>query len=265
MTRICPGRIPQDCQGLFSTMEALATRFASLAPQSGHLSLLDLSGLRPLLEQEAGLRFLTSLLSPAEACLLAGFTYPKRRLEWLGGRLAAKHCLSRLSPPEQSGQPFYCDYSFLPDAFGRPAFEPSSDRGTTVPAISISHSRGYAAALVTTTKTCGIDIQLKTEQLATVQERFASAEELALLHRVPALLTRLGIIWTAKEAVKKCLLSDQSTFFGTISLTEIADEPNEAIWTVGCQVTGLVRIAASVRIAEFGDYLIACTVGDLYA
>ena len=265
MTRICPGSIPQDCQGLFSTMEALAARFAPLALKGGHLSLLDLSGLRPLLEQETGLNFLISLLSPAEACLLAGFTYPKRRLEWLGGRLAAKHCLSRLSPSEQSAQSFYCDYSFLPDAFGRPVFDPPSDGGTTVPAISISHSRGYAAALVTTTKTCGIDIQLKTEQLVTVQERFASADELALLQGVPALLTRLGIIWTAKEAVKKCLLSDQSTFFGTISLREIAYESNEASWTVCCQVTGRVRAAASVRIAKFGDYLIACTEGDHYA
>jgi len=265
MTRICPGLIPQDCQGLFANMEALAARFASLAPESGHLSLLDLARLRPLLEQEAGLRFLTSLLSPAEARLFAGFTYPKRRLEWLGGRLAAKHCLGRLSPSAQTAQSFYCDYSFLPDAHGRPALDMPPNRGTTAPAISISHSRGYACALVAATRTCGIDIQLITEQLATVQERFASAEELDLLHQIPAPLTRLGLIWTAKEAVKKCRLSDQSTFFGTISLKEISYEPQEAIWTASCQVTGPTGPTASVRIAEFGDYLIACTAGDLYA
>ena len=265
MTRICPELIPQECQGLFATMEALAARFAFLAPKSGHLSFLDLARLRPLMEQDAGLRFLTSLLSPAEACLWAGFTYPKRRLEWLGGRLAAKHCFSRLSSSEQTAPSFYCDYSILPDAHGRPALDMTSNRVVTVPALSISHSREYACALVAATGACGIDIQLKTEQLATVQERFASAGELALLHQIPAPLTRLGLIWTAKEAVKKCRLSDQPTFFGTISLTEISYESKEAIWTAYCQVTGRVRTTSVVRIAEFGDYLIACTLGEQYA
>lgn len=265
MTRICPGLIPQDYHGLFATMETLAARFAALTPKGSHLALLDLDQLRPLMEQDAGLRFLTSLLSPAEARLLAGFTYPKRRLEWLGGRLAAKHCLSQLSTSAQTPPSFYCDYSFLPDAHGRPALDTPPDRGITVPAISISHSRGYAAALVTTAKTCGIDVQLKTEQLVTVQERFASAEELALLHQVPAPLTRLGLLWTAKEAVKKGLLSDQSTFFGTISLTAISYEPKEATWTACCQVTGRARATAIVRIAEFENYLIACTLGEHHA
>lgn len=265
MTRICPGLIPQDGQALFAAMDALTARFASLAPRGGHLALLDLARLHPLLEQETGLCFLTSLLSPAEACLWAGFTYPKRRAEWLGGRLAAKHCFSRLALSEQTAPSFYGDYSILPDAHGRPALDRPRCRGAGVPAVSISHSRGYACALVAATGACGIDIQLTTAQLATVQERFASAEELAVLRLIPAPLTRLGLIWTAKEAVKKCQLADQPVFFGTISLTDIACEPKEAIWTACCQVTGPVRTTVVVRIAEFGDYLIACTLGEPYA
>jgi 4'-phosphopantetheinyl transferase EntD len=265
MTRICPGLIPQACQELFAEMDALSLRFSSLATHNGQVALLDLTQLRPLIEQGANRHFLTTLLSPAEARLFAGFKYPKRRLEWLGGRLAAKHCLCALDAAGQMTSAFYRDYALLPDAHGRPALDAPGVRGTAIPAISISHSRGYAAALVTATRTCGIDIQRITEQLANVQERFAAADELALLHQVPAPLTRLGMIWTAKEAVKKGLLSDQSTFFGTIRLTEVSYEPKEATWKVRCQITGQARTTAAVRIAEFGDYLIACTLGERYA
>jgi 4'-phosphopantetheinyl transferase EntD len=265
MTRICPGLIPQACQDLFAEMDTLALRFSSLASHNGQVSLLDLTQLRPLIEQGADLRFLTTLLSPAENLLFASFKYPKRRLEWLGGRLAAKHCLCALDAAGQTTASFYRDYALLPDAHGRPALDAPGFRGTAIPAISISHSRGYAAALVTATRTCGIDIQLITAQLTTVKERFATEEELFLLHQVPSPLTRLGIIWTAKEAVKKGLLSDQSTFFGTIRLTEVSYEPKEATWRVCCQITGQALTTAPVRIAEFGDYLIACTLGERYA
>ncbi len=95
-----------------------------------------------------------------------------------------------------------------------------------------------------------------------VQERFAAEEEVSLVHRVRDLLTRLAIIWTAREAVKKCLLFDQATFFGTISLEEFSYEPKEALWTAYCRVKGRTGTTASVRMAEFGDYLIACTEGD---
>ena len=264
MTRICPEPIPKTCQGLFAHMDALAARFSSLAAANGHLTLLDLTRLRPLLEENEALRFLTTLLSPAEARLLAGFTYPKRRLEWLGGRLVAKHGLSRLAITHKMPPACYCEYSLLPDNHGRPSLAQPPDPNN-VPAISISHSQGYAAALVATHGVCGIDIQQKSAQLARVQERFATKEELTLLHLVSAPLTRLGMIWTAKEAVKKCLLSDQPDFLGTISLTTISYEPKKAIWTARCQVQDRFGTFASVRIAEFGDYLIACTIGDRHA
>ena len=265
MTRICPEPIPKTCQGLFAHMDEPAARFSSLATAGGLLALLDLTRLRPLLAEDESFRFLTTLLSPAEARLLASLTYPKRRLEWLGGRLVAKHCLNRLALALESPPACYCEYSILPDTHGRPTLAPPPG-SNRVPTISISHSRDYAAALVTAHGTCGIDIQQKSAQLARVQERFATTEELTLLlHLVSNPLTRLGLIWTAKGAVKKCLLSDRPDFLGTISLTAISYEPKETIWTARCQVQDRIGTFASVRIAEFGDYLIACTAGDGYA
>lgn len=253
--------IPPTGQALFAGMDALAARFSSLAGENGRIALLDLTRLQSLLVQDQGLEFVSSLLSSAEARLFSGFAYPKRRLEWLGGRLAAKHCLSRHLAAGSATAAWYGDYSLLPDEHGCARLDtlPGPQPG---PAISISHSRDYAAALVSATSGCGIDIQHKTAQLARVQERFTSETELSQLERIPDPLTRLGMIWAAKEAVKKSLLFDQATFFGTISLTEFTDEPKEAIWTARCRVAGPSATTAVIRIAEFGDYLIACTEGE---
>ena len=264
MTSICPGSLPKTCQPLFTDMDRLATRRQPLAPGPCRLALLDLHMLHPLIEQAETLGYLTTLLSPAELELFRRFSYAKRRLEWLGGRLVAKHCLRGLLCNIGS-EPFrYQEYSLLPDAVGRPVLEQPLPQYPAA-SVSISHSRGYAAALLHPSGDCGIDIQQITPQLASVQERFASDDELHLFGPLAAHLTRLGLLWTAKEAVKKCLLSDHPSFFGTIKLTEVHYEPNEAIWTARCRLTHSAALSATVRIAEQGEYLIACAAGEPHA
>jgi phosphopantetheinyl transferase len=245
-------------------MDQLAERFSALAPAGGHLSLINLTLLRALLEQGECLEFLTSLLSHDETRVFAGFTYPKRTVEWLGGRITAKHSLCRLATAGAIACLTYRDYSLLPDEHGRPCLAAPSDL-EPAPAISISHSHGYAVALTSTTGTCGIDIQLKSARLATVQERFTSEKELALLRTIADPLTRLGILWTAKEAIKKSLLYNQATFFGTIRISDTSYQATESIWEINCSVDSPIKRTASVRIVEFGDYIIACTTGENHA
>ena len=261
MTSICPEYIPKTCQPLFTGMDRLAARWQPLAPAHCRLSLLDLNILQPLIEQAEALSFLTTLLSPAETELFRRFRYAKRRLEWLGGRLAAKHCLHGLLNEDVSGRLLYANYSILPDTHGRPHLAiPLTEHPAA--SISISHSRGYAAALVHQSGDCGIDIQQKTPKLVSVQERFTSDEELRLLHPITDTLTRLGLLWAAKEAIKKCLLADHPSFFGTIKLAEAKYEPSEKIWTVHCRLTHPAALSATVRIAELDEYLIACASGE---
>ena len=65
---------------------------------------------------------------------------------------------------------------------------------------------------------CGIDVQCKSERLLRVQDRFVSAAELVLLEEEQDQLARLSMLWTVKEAVKKCYLATDPTFFGKIQL-----------------------------------------------
>lgn len=264
MTTICPRSFPKSCQPLFANMADLTARWSALAPAQCRLALLNLGLLQPLIEQADALGSLTTLLSPAESEIFRRFRYAKRRLEWLGGRLAAKHCLHQLVNRHTSGQFRASRFSILPDANGRPRLE-QPPPGFPLLSISISHSRGYAAALACQEDACGIDIQQTTPQLASVQERFATAEELSLIDPMVAPLTRLGLLWTAKEAVKKCLLADHPSFFGAIRLTEVQYLPAEAIWTVRCRLTHPAAMSARVRIGQHDEHLVACAWGASHA
>jgi phosphopantetheinyl transferase len=245
-------------------MDNLTARWPMLAPPHCRLTLVDLDLLRPLIEQAAALEFLTALLSPSECALFGQFKYPKRRLEWLGGRLAAKHCLHQMLDGHASEPCLYNEYSLLPDAHGRPRLEHPPASAPAV-SVSISHSRGFAAALACRAGDCGVDVQQTTPKLASVQERFATEEELRLIDPMIPLLTRLGLLWVAKESVKKCLLADHPSFFGTIRVVKLEYEPTEAIWTARCRLTQPAAQSAAVRIAELGEHLIACATGEPYA
>lgn len=262
MTRICPDRPPKAVRILLASMDELTGRFAPVAPAHSCLSLVDLRLLAPLMTKADSADALNSLLSPAEIQLLAGFTYPKRRIEWLGGRLAAKYGLQRLLPDQAAR---WRDFSILPDTHGRPRVQSPSHCTLTVPSVSISHSRDYAAALVSNAPLCGLDIQQKTPQLITVQERFAAEAELALLSSIPEQLTRLALLWAVKEAVKKGCLADHPSFFGAIRLTTVHRVPDESSWTALCQVTQESGRAVRVHVAEFDTYLIAWVEGEDHA
>ncbi len=261
MTTHCPHPVPPALGNLFADMQARAARMTPLAPASGRIALLNLDLLAPLIAEEATLHLLTGLLSPAEATLLAGFRFPKRRLEWLGGRLAGKYSLALLADannePDLSS---FGDFSIVPDEHGRPRVRSFGSLGFA-PSLSISHSRGFAAALTVGDGPCGLDIQHPSAKLFSVREQFATDEEIAGMDLIPDPLTRLTALWSIKEAVKKGLLSDQATFLSRVRLTAFAVKEGAEYWTAMCEIADEVPETVTVRITETEGYLIACTVG----
>lgn len=264
MTTLYPGSLPETCPSLLAGLTDQAAHWQHLAPHPCSLTLLDLDLLRSLVEDGPAPDFLTSLLSPAEDQLFQGFRSAKRRLEWLGGRLAAKHCLHRLLHDHRPDPPPWHRHAFLPDDHGRPCLmDPPPDLPS--PWVSISHSRRYAAALVCPDSRCGIDIQQTTTTLLSVRERFAKDEELALFPPGMEPLIRLGLLWAAKEATKKCLLADHPSFFGAIRLIAIGDESTPDTWTARCLTTRPAPLSADIRLAKLDEYCLACALEDTHA
>ena len=170
-------------------------------------------------------------------------------VERLRTHLAAAGLIAAISPHEQT---------ILADAHGRPGVDWTGRTGNP-PALSISHCRGYAAALACTGSACGLDIEPVAPRLANVQARFTTPEEIALLYALPEPLTRLAVLWTAKEAVKKGFLHDEPTFVSRVSLIAVTIDPADPVLTLRCRVAGPRDLTPAVRVTVVDDCVLACT------
>ena len=150
----------------------------------------------------------TIALAEPEMATLASYTLPKRRAQWLTGRICAKQATSdylrRFVP--QLPRPDAGDIMIRNLPSGRPEIV-SPHAAVSGLHLSISHSGGYAAALVASS-TCGIDIQEDSATLTRIRDRFCQAHEAQILQRhLPDLepIPRLNLLWTAKEAARKAV------------------------------------------------------------
>lgn len=129
-----------------------------------------------------------------------------RRQEWLATRVLLKELLGREVKVDYapSGMPF------LPD-------EPNLH-------ISISHTKGYAAVLLSECPATGIDIEYVGPRVRKVAARFMSEEELKQADRTQE-LEALLLYWSGKETVFKALGQQDVDFREHIYLHPFRVEP----------------------------------------
>ncbi|RUM43068.1 MAG: hypothetical protein DSY80_06220 [Desulfocapsa sp.] len=161
-------------------------------------------------------------LHQKEQLQLEQFSLEKRSREWLGGRICAKQS-ARMFFQRRKNQTIIPNYSqcrIQSDADGRPSFQQLEGLDIDFPELSISHSKKIAAAM-SSLPCCGIDIQFAAATLERVQEKFCSSkEEQTLKKLVPNLprISRLTLLWSAKEAAKKMLSPEGIPGFQELTL-----------------------------------------------
>jgi 4'-phosphopantetheinyl transferase EntD len=226
------------------------------------ISLVDLEELEAVFRTEQSLRSAADLLSPDEQTRFAAYTYPKRRREWLGGRLACKTCvLEQLRQPRVPG--LFSSLSILPAEHGAPRVSASHAlSGATghLPSVSISHSGRYAVAMAADKRFCGVDIQRITSGTVRVADRFADPRERMLLREAMPdwdETQRLTLLWAAKEALKKALLSRQPVFFRGIILQTVRRADGITLGFTNPTGTGETAVAASDSL---NDYMLAYSI-----
>lgn len=136
------------------------------------------------------------------------FSYEKRRMEWLAGRIAAKTAVINLSAhllKESKEKNQWLQLEIAADEGGRPFV--LSGPGLR-PDISISHSGCFAVAAAVEKGVCGLDIQKISTKISKVEKKFIGQDELALINEISLLshLSReefLTLVWSAKEALRK--------------------------------------------------------------
>lgn len=143
---------------------------------------------------------LSHTLSPDELSQLAGFKVPKRRRDWLAGRLAAKKLfLGMLAERGRAARP--SELSILNRKDGTP-YLAFPWEGEPAPFLSLSHAPGGAvAAAADGGRRVGVDAEQVAERPEAFVTVFAHPSERPGL-RSPQEQTRL---WTLKESVLKLL------------------------------------------------------------
>jgi len=191
------------------------------------------------------------------------YTFEKRRWQWLVGRVCAKKSVLKLLADTGTSQELtLSDIAIGVAPTGRPFLSSTpAEAARPVPDISISHSGRLVIALAAHGY-CGIDIQLLTDTLFKVKSRYCSEQEHTLLDAaVGDELTQLGLLWVAKEAVRKCFSSFETIGFLGMELTGIEQSGSCSLLELrlapGCGGVESVTVAAS---AEDQYCLGACIV-----
>jgi len=214
----------------FSLQRWLRAVFHS--PFSGPVS-VDLETLARSLDNNRMESPFVKWLNKTEREQFSSFTFRKRYVEWLGGRLCAKKALTDYIQKFHSLQiiPPPSEMVVLSHQTGRPYFQCDQLKKASIgPDLSISHCGKYALAFVSKSW-CGIDIQEMQPSLVKVKGKYCGKEEEE--HLRSFLLTPdiqqlhcLTLLWAAKEALRKMFSHLKLIGFLDMSLRriEIMDE-----------------------------------------
>jgi 4'-phosphopantetheinyl transferase EntD len=199
-------------------------------------------------------------LCPEEYAQLQKYKLPKRRSEFLSGRLCAKLAVSRYLEESLRIRPGMEQIEICNNENGRPFLCLHPEQPFAVPEISISHSSGYAAAIAARHR-CGIDIQKQDKSLIKVQEKFCADREYTLLRksiREGDKLRRLALLWSAKEAIQKTFSIEK----GVISFSSIRLQRGEET-AGGCTIFSfLLPPKSSLSTKENIIKVVAVTLAD---
>lgn len=204
--------------------ETLKKLIISRAPgNSLSVTMIDNQPLRNGKEAEIA----SSWLSAGELQQMQNYGFEKRRTEWFSGRICVKQAvLNLLNGKNTEGALQPRDIIIENSPSGRPRLQVNDPHHPTSEIdISISHSHGRAVGLATDHGFCGIDIQHLNNTLFKVKRRYCTDIEAVILDGIPAdELVQLGLLWVAKEAVRKCLSVIKLAGFHEMNLEQVSEE-----------------------------------------
>jgi phosphopantetheinyl transferase len=132
-------------------------------------------------------------------------THPHKRLQHLAGRFLLQYLFPDFP------------YDLIQVADTRKPFLPEEQYH-----FSISHCGDYAAAIVSRENRVGIDIEVPTDKVIRIKDKFINEEEKTNLHPdTPLLIT---LLWSAKESVFKWYGDGGVDFRQHIHLKSIGEE-----------------------------------------
>lgn len=146
-----------------------------------------------------------SMLSVAEAATYAALSVPKRRADWLLGRVTAKQLVQSYLNNRGGDAPDLQRIAIAADADGAPYATLDGERLPLSLSISHSHATALCALNDEPGVTAGADIEFVERRDPAFVKDFFTAREQAWAASVDDADLATTLLWSAKEAVLKAL------------------------------------------------------------
>ncbi|MEE9611893.1 MAG: 4'-phosphopantetheinyl transferase superfamily protein, partial [Desulfatiglandales bacterium] len=166
--------------------------------------------------------------------------HPKRRLEWLAGRIVAKGAI-RIYLGSNAPLPSAIEVESSPDNAPHIVIK-GEEADSALPHISISHSSDMAVAVAAQSLGVGIDVEEITESILEIADEFSTNEEVERVSKCtgPDRLIVLVSIWAVKEAARKAV-GPQTCSMKELVLREARKEGDYVVCEISHPTEGRLR------------------------
>ena len=127
------------------------------------------------------------------------------------GFLSVRHLLKEFG---------YTDNDLVYDEYGKPHLKDGNF-------ISITHSFIFSAVIVSTQQPVGIDIEMQRDKIVKIAHKFTPIEEYKSIANHEALVSKLTIVWGAKESLYKIYGKKKLLFLDNIYIEDFSFDTNE--------------------------------------
>ncbi|WP_275315426.1 4'-phosphopantetheinyl transferase family protein [Tenacibaculum bernardetii] len=127
------------------------------------------------------------------------------------GFLSVRHLLNKFG---------YTDADLVYDEYGKPHLKDGKF-------ISITHSFTFSGIIISDDKPVGIDIEKQRDKILKIAHKFTPIEEYKSIANHEALVSKLTVVWGAKESLYKIYGKKKLLFLDNIYIEDFSFETNE--------------------------------------
>ena len=117
--------------------------------------------------------------------------------------------------------------------------------------ISMTHSFNFTAVIVSEDKKVGVDIEKQRDKILKIAHKFTPIEEYKTIANVAALISKLTIVWGAKESLYKIFGKKKLLFLHHIYIEDFNFEDEKTTGTIRFEGT---ETTYEIEFLEFEDF-----------
>ncbi|WBX76313.1 4'-phosphopantetheinyl transferase superfamily protein [Tenacibaculum ovolyticum] len=149
-----------------------------------------------------------------------GITLTQRSSDRLNGMKSDLHRRGFLSVRHLLNEVGYTDADLVYDEFGKPHLKDGKF-------ISITHSFTFSGIIISDDTPVGIDIEKQRDKILKIAHKFTPIEAYKSIANHDALVSKLTIVWGAKESLYKIYGKKKLLFLNNIYIEDFSFETNE--------------------------------------